>query len=100
MRLITKEQAIEVRKILEEECGLQPDPQGRDGFIYCISHPERDCREYRFMGLLGFGGKFRNNGNWNNTPHVDCYSEHETPERLAMIEAANKRLAKLFGGEA
>ena len=48
------------------------------------------------MGSLGFGGKFRNNGNRNNTPHVNCYPEDETPARLAMIAAANKRLDELF----
>lgn len=31
-----------------------------------------------------------------NTPHVDCYREHETPERQAMIERANARIARLF----
>ena len=71
-----------------------------DAFVRAISTVLVDdhmiCREYRFCGALGFGGKFRNNGNRNNTPHVDCYPEHETPERLAMIEAANRRLATLF----
>lgn len=94
---ITKAQAIAARQILVEECGLRPD-DGRDGFVRTVSSPEQDCREYRFMGALGFGGKFRNNGNRNNTPYVDCYPEHETPERLRMIERANARLAELFGG--
>lgn len=96
MRAITATQAQQVRQILEQECGLRPDLDGRDGLTYCISHREHECREYRFIGALGFGGKFRNNGNCDNTPHVDCYAEHETPKRLAMIEAANRRLAELF----
>jgi hypothetical protein len=94
---ITKPQAIAARQILVEECGLRAD-DGRDGFVWTISDPHQDCREYRFMGALGFGGKFRNNGNRNDTPHVDCYREDETPERLAMIERANARLAELFRG--
>lgn len=95
---ITKPQAIAARQILVEECGMRPDDDGRDGFVRIISDPKQDCREYRFMGALGFGGKFRNNGNRNDTPHVDCYREDETPERLAMIERANARLAELFSG--
>lgn len=55
------------------------------------------CTEYRFIGALGFGGKFRNNGNFNNTPYVDCYSENMTPTRQGMIDRANERLKILFG---
>lgn len=79
---------------------MLPD-DGRCSFVRTITIVELRlaCTEYRFMGDLGFGGKFRNNGNRDNTPYVDCYPENETPERLKMIEAANKRLAELFGGE-
>lgn len=97
MRQISRDQAAAARQILVEECGLDQDPQNRDGFVRVISDPAQDCREWRFMGALGFGGKFRNNGNQNNTPHVSCYREHETPERLAMMEKANRRLSDLFG---
>ena len=48
------------------------------------------CREWRFCGHLGFGGKYR-----SQTNKVDCYQEDETPERLAIIEKLNKELAKL-----
>lgn len=100
MRQITKEQATAARQILVEECGLRPD-DGRCSFVMLVSANitrwAHACHEFRFMGELGFGGKFRNNGNHNDTPHVDCYREDETPARLKMIEAANKRLARLFG---
>jgi hypothetical protein len=104
-RPMSEQQARAVLKILVEECGHRVfDPQ-RDGdsFVNSIlagddANPWTVCREYRFGGELGFGGKFRNNGNHDNTPYVDCYSEDETPARLAMIERANKRLAELFGG--
>jgi hypothetical protein len=105
-RPITEAQARAVLKILVEECGHRVFDSQRDGdaFVHAIKvaddpHPFNICREYRFMGELGFGGKFRNNGNHENTPHVDCYREDETPARLAMIERANKRLAELFGGD-
>ena len=50
------------------------------------------CHEYRFIGALGFGGKFRNNGNNDNVPYVDCYFESLTPARQAMMDRANARL--------
>lgn len=103
MRNISEQEARQVLKILVEECGFRVlDPRDGEALVRSIIVPQPndqrdlDCREYRFCGALGFGGKFRNNGNRENTPYVDCYQEHETPARLAMIEAANKRLAELF----
>jgi hypothetical protein len=102
-REITREQVKAVYAILVEECGwTYGGPHAEESFIWTVattdkSDPRKICNEYRFCGALGFGGKFRNNGNNNNVPYVDCYPEHETPERLAMIERANARLAELFG---
>lgn len=49
-------------------------------------------KEYRFCGLLGFGGKFwRTNDAW----YVNCYHENESPERIALIEEANTAIRKL-----
>lgn len=91
---ITEPQARAVLKILVEECGHRIiDPRDGDSFVRSIVG---GCTEFRFCGALGFGGKFKA---WNDQPYVDCYPEHETPARLAMIEAANRRLAELFGGE-
>lgn len=99
-RAIDKPQAFAILCILVEECGWRPS--GDD--VYCFVHlvvtepgaEARGCGEYRFQGKLGFGGKFRNNGNNNNTPYVDCYGEDETAERRAMINRANERIAALF----
>ena len=44
--------------------------------------------EYRFQGELGFGGKY-----WHKTNRVSCYSEDETPGRLALIDRLNSELA-------
>jgi hypothetical protein len=95
MRAITEQQARIALKILVEECGHKVhDPRDAHAFVHAVT--EKECLEYRFCGALGFGGKFRNNGNRNNTPHVDCYQEDETMARLLMIERANARLAELF----
>lgn len=101
MRDIDEAKARAVLKILVEDCGHRViDPRDGEALVRSItvpnSGPNGDCREYRFMGALGFGGKFRNNGNHDNTPHVDCYREDETPARLKMIETANERLKALF----
>lgn len=99
-RPISVEQAEQVLQILKDVCGYTCDPYNGEGFKRAIIAPQPDgghiCNEYRFIGALGFGGKFRNNGNRDNTPYVDCYRESETPARLAMMATANKRLAEMF----
>lgn len=48
--------------------------------------------EYRFIGSLGFGGKFWNNANkW----YINCYAEDETVERKESIKMVNKLLFEL-----
>lgn len=100
-RDISKEQAGAVLQILKDECGYAGPAHEDESFVEFVQVPrprgQPPCAEYRFVGALGFGGKFRNNGNWGNTPYVDCYAEDVTPERSSMIERANKRLAELFG---
>lgn len=97
---ITEAQAESVLQILKDECGYCAYPYDGLGFIRSImteaSDREHVCHEYRFMGAIGSGGKFRNNGNCDNTPYVDAYPENLTPARSAMIERANKRLKELF----
>lgn len=50
------------------------------------------CREFRFQGDLGFGGKV-----WadRHRVYVTCYPEHETPAISAKIQQANAALAQL-----
>lgn len=80
-----------VYDILVEECGAHDSLADRRMF----AHAWPDCNEYRFTGRLGLGGKI-----WSatrfRTVHVTCYPEDETPERLIMIENANRRLNKLY----
>lgn len=93
-RAIDKPQAFALVAILFEECGWSPG--GIDVYDFVHRVATDGCDEYRFQGAFGFGGKFRNNGNFNNTPYVDCYGEDETAERRAMINRANERIAVLF----
>ncbi len=57
-------------------------------FIY--AHMYDACTEWRFCGLLGFGGKFQ-----SRTWMVDCYPEDETPERQNIVVETNAALAAL-----
>lgn len=95
-RLITHDQAVAVLQILRDACGYCADPYNGKGFVRAITDKDRPCEEWRFIGALGFGGKFRNNGNNDGIPYVDCNPEDETPERRAMVDAANTRLRLLF----
>ena len=50
------------------------------------------CTEWRFMGHLGFGGKY-----WSERNEVNCYREDETPEREVLIDKINMALGELKG---
>lgn len=49
--------------------------------------------EWRFCGLLGFGGKFRN---FSDRLYVDCYPENENPETLWIMAETNEAIFKLW----
>lgn len=63
---------------------------GRDQFFY--HQTTHRCDEYRFQGALGFGGKFRRDG---DRMYVDCYPEDMTDDRRARIDATNRALDNL-----
>ena len=93
-RPIARGLAAEIYDLLIEECGA-PERYRQD-FVDSVTDVTEPCHEYRFQGALGFGGKFRNNGNHDNTPYVDCYPEDENPARRGMMDRANTRLAGLL----
>jgi hypothetical protein len=86
----TEEFYNEVYDILMKQAGAIGGWQ-RESFVFHFMQSEPP-REWRFQGLLGFGGKFwRNDGRI----YVNCYSEDRTPARERMIEATNKALDEL-----
>lgn len=93
---IDRAQAEAAWAILVEEAGARDGEMQREVFVRYVLKDTGD--EYRFQGILGFGGKFRNNGNNGNVPYVDCYPEDRTPRRDAAVAATNARLRALFGG--
>ncbi len=80
---LTEQQKRLVWDVLVETCGARPN-QWSD-----FAHHFPQCREYRFQGDLGFGGKV-----WADSRrvYVTCYSEDTTAERADMIGAANSAL--------
>lgn len=67
--------------------GAWPDSR----YMFVRSHAEDNCKEWRFQGHLGFGGKYR-----SRTNSVDCYPEDMTPEKLRLIEQINAELALFY----
>lgn len=82
--------ANKIYDILTAECGA-PDWM-RDDFVYFCTNLFQS-REYRFIGSLGFGGKF-----WHNDGrfYVNCYPEDMTVPRAEAIKSANEKLAAVY----
>src|ERR1700743_1201522 len=75
--------------VLVAHAGCRDVPDDREGFVQALT---TDCREWRFIGALGFGGKFwRFDGRYA----VNCYPEDRTPARDAMIAKCNELLKVL-----
>jgi len=62
----------------------------RDDFVYKHTIAINICKEYRFQGSLGFGGKYYSEKN-----KVGCYKEDETPGRLKLINFINEKLKEM-----
>lgn len=77
--------------VLVVKAGAHPD----DGYHFVQQQSRELIEEWRFQGALGFGGKLRRDRYGEMPLRVDCYREHETPERLRMIEETNAALAVL-----
>lgn len=87
----------DVYDILVKIAGATDDENNRSQWHHFWN--ERDqYHEYRFIGSLGFGGKFYCDGRgagWR----VDCYPEHATPLRQTIIQNTNSALATLEADE-
>jgi hypothetical protein len=93
---LTDEQANKVYDILVQHAGAQED--GRWDFVF---HQTRGhVTEYRFMGLLGFGGKFWRT-HWPRW-YVSAYPEDLVgrPERHDAIRLTNAALGGLHASYA
>ena len=86
----TKEQLNLIWDILVD-AGAREDY--RSDFIQAHSEGG-DCKEYRFQGKFGFGGKFR-----SGKISIDYYRENETDELDKLKDEINDKLINLFYGE-
>lgn len=85
---VTPEQIEAVHQVLVEECGAAPE----DLDAFAQQWPA--CREYRFGGTLGFGGKVYA-GQGGEPPYVAQYPEDATDTSRSVIERANRRIAEI-----
>lgn len=78
--------------ILVEHAGAVDGDWQRDSFVLSYTTEIPQTTEWRFQGLLGFGGKF-----WRNGGHyyVTCYPEDRTAEREAIVKKVNALLRDL-----
>lgn len=89
MVIIDRKVANVLFDIVVEECGaLELD---REDYVRYATSSEP--LEYRFGGLLGFGGKIYHNG---DRVYVSCYVEDFNETRSRMITRANARIAELL----
>jgi hypothetical protein len=93
---LTPQQADAAYTVLVLHAGANDDAADREAFVFHVAHPLRPCEEYRFCGALGWGGKFRNDGNNQGVPYVDFYAEHHTERRRIMAQETNFALRELF----
>ena len=92
--ILTEEISNKIYDILED---IGASPNMRDSFVHTHVNDEHQ-HEWRFMGLLGYGGKF-----WNERLYIDnkyewrvsCYSEDENPKREKIIQETNYKLLLL-----
>lgn len=80
----------DVYNILVEHAGASAREDAKPSFIYSHVHDTYPCREYRFCGDLGFGGKYR-----AQTNRIDYYGEDKTKERDEIVQVVNAKLSKM-----
>jgi hypothetical protein len=85
---VTEQQADAAYDVLVNVCGAREEE--RVGFVWHHAKAEPPCREWRFCGSLGFGGKYLSYEN-----RVDCYIKDASRARHATIKRANDALAEL-----
>lgn len=75
-----------VYTILVTTCGASESE--RKDFVHAMQRTEQLCQEWRFRGMIGFGGKFYCSDLWC----VGCYPEEEGPDSVTRIAEANEQL--------
>jgi len=84
---------MNVYKILMKHAGAnEKRPLNYETYSFVSAHIEEDpCREWRFQGYLGFGGKYISSRNV-----VTCYPEDLNVKTAKIIKTTNKKLKELY----
>lgn len=90
--MISKEYTLKIGRILVDIGGANPKIlNDNSDFIHYLT--KESGQEYKFMGYLGSGGKFRiTHEGWK----VDCYSEDFDPKKKILIVELNNQLKVLY----
>lgn len=88
---LTEDTANEVWTLLVAKAGARENE--RAAFVRYLTSPESSGHEYRFIGLLGFGGKLHFNE--YRGARVSCYPEDADEVRDAIITTVNDQLAAI-----
>jgi len=88
VKLISKDKANKVYDLLVSIGGASEDERG--SFVYHHCEYKYGCTEWRFMGKLGFGGKYRST--WNG---VTYYPEDETKNIITLKKILNEKLKNI-----
>jgi hypothetical protein len=95
---LSESEAAAIWQVLVDHTDVGSESNDRDHFVYCQT--AQVIEEWRFVGCLGAGGKFRRNRVWIGATRteswtVDCYAEDLTDDRQAVIDNTNEALAEL-----
>jgi len=85
--ILSEKKAKAVYEILVKVCSANENEE----FDFIYHHTKSGCNEWRFIGSLGFGGKY-----WSGRNEISCYPEDLTTERERIIKIANEMLSKIF----
>ena len=86
---LSKEQATEIYRVLVKYCDAEDCEEDEIRFAEEFSK-DNPGTEWRFIGNLGYGGKFY----WPGM-YVDYYSEDETKIRQSIARRTNRILKKM-----
>ena len=84
-----KENLIKVYDVLVAFAGAPSRDSDKLSFIQAHEGGKYSCKEYRFQGKFGFGGKYRVDSN-----KIDYYSEDHTKQLDALRIKINEKLKR------
>ncbi len=90
---LAPDEAHAVWDLLVAKAGASPHDEDHYAFVAYLTAEDAFPHEYRFCGLLGFGGKLHTNH--HPALSVSCYREDRDEVRDAIVATVNEDLARL-----